>query len=144
MNKVIFWYAQTLVANYSVLVDSITESIKAWPINTLSCRKIWTHKGCHSRDIMLLASDSLHSFLVSLKFTRVGNSCGQITIHRLPSPLFVKKNGGMRLRDLRSWNNSILAKKLWNIHKTKDNLWIKWINQVFLRGRSIYMGQRGM
>lgn len=93
MNEVMFWeYAPTLVANYSVLVDSISERIKAWPINNLSCRQTWTHKGCHSRDIMLLASDSLHSFLVSLtKFTCVGNSCGQITIHWLPGPLFVKK-----------------------------------------------------
>lgn len=41
----------------------------------------------------------------------------------------------MGLKDLRSWNNGLLAKTLWSIHKKKDTLWIKWINEVFLRGR---------
>lgn len=42
------------------------------------------------------------------------------------------------LRDLRTWNKALLAKTLWNIHVRKDTLWVKWVNEFFLRGGSIW------
>ncbi|XP_073149120.1 uncharacterized protein [Henckelia pumila] len=40
-------------------------------------------------------------------------------------------DGGLGLRDLRIWNKTLLAKTLWDIHKKKDSLWIKWINHYY-------------
>lgn len=52
-----------------------------------------------------------------------------------------KENGGMGLKDLRSWNNALIAKTLWNIQMKKNTLWIKLINQIYLGGKS--MGKTG-
>lgn len=32
----------------------------------------------------------------------------------------------------------MLAKTLWNIHTKKDTLWVKWVNEFFLRGCPIW------
>lgn len=52
-----------------------------------------------------------------------------------------KEEGGLGLRDLRSWNKALLAKTLWNIHMKKDPLWVKWANELFLRGISVWVWQ---
>lgn len=50
---------------------------------------------------------------------------------------YVRKPG-LGLRDLRTWNKALLVKTLWNIHTKKDTLWVKWVNEFFLRGRPIW------
>lgn len=35
-----------------------------------------------------------------------------------------------------SWRQAFLVKTLWNIHHKKDTLWVKWVNEFFLRGCS--------
>lgn len=49
-----------------------------------------------------------------------------------------KHEGGLGLRDLRTWNKALLAQNLWNIHLKKDTLWVKWVNEFFLRGCPIW------
>lgn len=43
-----------------------------------------------------------------------------------------KNEGGAGLRDLRVWNNALLARVLWDIHLKKDSLWAKWIHDTYL------------
>jgi hypothetical protein len=45
--------------------------------------------------------------------------------------------GGLGIRDLSTWNITLLSKLLWNIQAKKDNLWVKWINVKYLRGKDI-------
>ncbi|XP_022852082.1 uncharacterized protein LOC111373749 [Olea europaea var. sylvestris] len=49
-----------------------------------------------------------------------------------------KSEGGLGFRDIKCWNNALLAKSLWNVHAKKDTLWVQWINHVYLRGTSIW------
>lgn len=49
-----------------------------------------------------------------------------------------KSEGGLGFRDIKCWNNALLAKSLWNIHAKKDTLWVRWVNHVYLRGASIW------
>lgn len=49
-----------------------------------------------------------------------------------------KDEEGLGLRDLRAWNKALLVKILWNIHMKKDTLWVKWVNEYFLRDTSIW------
>lgn len=44
-----------------------------------------------------------------------------------------KNEGGLGFRDLKAWNEAILAKKLWNICAKKDSLWIKWVSHIYLK-----------
>ncbi|XP_022852501.1 uncharacterized protein LOC111374103 [Olea europaea var. sylvestris] len=48
-----------------------------------------------------------------------------------------KSEEGLGFRDIKCWNNALLAKSLWNVHAKKDTLWVRWINQVYLGGTSI-------
>lgn len=48
-----------------------------------------------------------------------------------------KSEGGLGLKDLRSWNTGLLFKLLWNIHSKKDSLWVKWIGHQYLGAATI-------
>ena len=49
-----------------------------------------------------------------------------------------KSEGGLGFRDTKCWNTALLTKALWNIHAKKDTLWVRWINQVYLKGQSLW------
>ncbi|KAK6122644.1 hypothetical protein DH2020_043620 [Rehmannia glutinosa] len=49
-----------------------------------------------------------------------------------------KTEGGLGFRDVRTWNLALLAKVLWNIHDKRDSLWIRWVDQVYLNGASVW------
>ncbi|KAL0431821.1 UNVERIFIED_CONTAM: hypothetical protein Sradi_0808100 [Sesamum radiatum] len=48
-----------------------------------------------------------------------------------------KEEGGFGIRHIQSWNVALLARVLWNIHRKTDMLWVKWVNEVYLRGASV-------
>ncbi|GKC24530.1 RNA-directed DNA polymerase, eukaryota, reverse transcriptase zinc-binding domain protein [Tanacetum coccineum] len=49
-----------------------------------------------------------------------------------------KSQGGLGLKDLGVWNKAMIVKHLWNVITDKDSLWVKWINTVKLKGRSVW------
>ncbi|PWA66526.1 RNA-directed DNA polymerase, eukaryota, Reverse transcriptase zinc-binding domain protein [Artemisia annua] len=49
-----------------------------------------------------------------------------------------KDQGGLGLKPLDQWNRTLLIKHLWNIATMKESLWVKWINTVKLKGRSVW------
>lgn len=63
-------------------------------------------------------------------------SHGRVAFRQVCLP---KDEGRLGLLDLRTWNKALLAKTLWNIHTKKDTLWVKWVNEFFLRGCPIWV-----
>ncbi|GJV10401.1 RNA-directed DNA polymerase, eukaryota, reverse transcriptase zinc-binding domain protein [Tanacetum coccineum] len=53
-----------------------------------------------------------------------------------------KSQGGLGLRPFGIWNEVLLIKNLWNITAGKNTLWVKWVNVVKLKGRSIWNIQK--
>ncbi|GJX27994.1 RNA-directed DNA polymerase, eukaryota, reverse transcriptase zinc-binding domain protein, partial [Tanacetum coccineum] len=49
-----------------------------------------------------------------------------------------KEQGGLGIKPLEMWNKTLLIKHLWNIAENKESLWVKWINTVKLKGRSVW------
>ncbi|GJU57113.1 RNA-directed DNA polymerase, eukaryota, reverse transcriptase zinc-binding domain protein [Tanacetum coccineum] len=49
-----------------------------------------------------------------------------------------KHQGGLGLKELGVWNETLLTKHLWNIATKKEILWVKWVNIVKLRGKSVW------
>ncbi|GJZ46362.1 hypothetical protein Tco_0593958 [Tanacetum coccineum] len=49
-----------------------------------------------------------------------------------------KSQGGLGLKDLGVWNKAMIAKHLWHLAINKDSLWVKWVNVVKLKGKSIW------
>lgn len=54
-----------------------------------------------------------------------------------------KEEGGLGLRDSKTWNKAILLRILWDIHSNKNNLWIKWIHVYYLKDRDVWSWQHG-
>ncbi|GKA59381.1 RNA-directed DNA polymerase, eukaryota, reverse transcriptase zinc-binding domain protein [Tanacetum coccineum] len=52
--------------------------------------------------------------------------------------LVPKDKGGLRLKNLQTWNYALLSKHVWNIATKKDSLWVKWVHSVKLRGKSFW------
>ncbi|GJY83709.1 hypothetical protein Tco_0497085 [Tanacetum coccineum] len=49
-----------------------------------------------------------------------------------------KDQGGLGLKDLHKWNETLLLKLLWNVAAKKDTLWVKWINVEKQKGRNLW------
>ncbi|GJY13625.1 RNA-directed DNA polymerase, eukaryota, reverse transcriptase zinc-binding domain protein [Tanacetum coccineum] len=49
-----------------------------------------------------------------------------------------KHQGGLGLKDLAIWNKAMIVKHLWYIAMDKKSLWVKWVNTVKLKGKSIW------
>ncbi|XP_062118800.1 uncharacterized protein LOC133832477 [Humulus lupulus] len=45
--------------------------------------------------------------------------------------------GGLGFKDSFSWNKVVMAKYFWAISSKQDLLWVKWVNDVYLKGDSI-------
>ncbi|XP_059281208.1 uncharacterized protein LOC132034887 [Lycium ferocissimum] len=45
-----------------------------------------------------------------------------------------KKTSGLGATDCIVWNEATIAKYVWNIANKVDNLWVKWVNHVYLKG----------
>ncbi|GKE79138.1 RNA-directed DNA polymerase, eukaryota, reverse transcriptase zinc-binding domain protein, partial [Tanacetum coccineum] len=49
-----------------------------------------------------------------------------------------KDQGGLGIKPLKKWNEVLLITHLWKIIEDKESLWVKWVNVVKLKGRSIW------
>ncbi|GJU90457.1 RNA-directed DNA polymerase, eukaryota, reverse transcriptase zinc-binding domain protein [Tanacetum coccineum] len=49
-----------------------------------------------------------------------------------------KDEGGLGIKDLSSWNEVLMSKHLWNVASMKESLWVKCINVIRLKGKSIW------
>ncbi|GJT91413.1 RNA-directed DNA polymerase, eukaryota, reverse transcriptase zinc-binding domain protein [Tanacetum coccineum] len=49
-----------------------------------------------------------------------------------------KSQGGLGIKRLGPWNEALLCKHLWNVIDNKDSLWVKWVNTVKLKDKSIW------
>ncbi|GJT73659.1 RNA-directed DNA polymerase, eukaryota, reverse transcriptase zinc-binding domain protein [Tanacetum coccineum] len=49
-----------------------------------------------------------------------------------------KDQGGLGFKSLELWNKTLLVKHLWNVASRKESLWVKWINVVKLKKRSVW------
>lgn len=44
------------------------------------------------------------------------------------------KKGGLGIKDHVMWNEAAIAKYVWNVAENEDNLWVKWIDRIYLKG----------
>lgn len=45
-----------------------------------------------------------------------------------------QNNGGLGIRNVAMWNKSAMGKQVWNIAQKADNLWVKWVSVVYIKG----------
>ncbi|XP_062112163.1 uncharacterized protein LOC133823410 [Humulus lupulus] len=49
--------------------------------------------------------------------------------------------GGLGFKEGSNWNKVLLAKYLWALSSKQDVLWVKWIDEVYLKGKSLWSYQ---
>ncbi|GKE60949.1 hypothetical protein Tco_1511316, partial [Tanacetum coccineum] len=49
-----------------------------------------------------------------------------------------KEQGGLGFKPLHKWNEVLLVSQLWKLIDKRESLWVKWVNTVKLKGKSIW------
>ncbi|KAK6150890.1 hypothetical protein DH2020_015822 [Rehmannia glutinosa] len=136
------------VAHFEELTKKIRTYIDGWSALTLSyagraelIRSVLQGVECYWISIFPLP-DAVCTKIVKLCHNFLwGTSSKKVAWASICHP---KSEGGLGFRDLRAWNNALLAKTLWNIHAKKDTLWHKWIQRRLSRNRPLWTERKGM
>lgn len=48
--------------------------------------------------------------------------------------VYDQKEGGLEVIDCMIWNEATITKYVWNIANKADNIWVKWVNPIYLKG----------
>lgn len=130
------------IAHFAPLIESISGHIKHWMTNSISyagrlelissviqgIQAFWLHAFPLPSTIIEKANKLCRDFLWA-------GGKPKVAWHNICTP---KKEGGLGLRDIKTWNSTILMKVLWNININKDSLWIKWVHDYYLRGWDLW------
>ncbi|XP_074288502.1 uncharacterized protein LOC141613657 [Silene latifolia] len=126
------------------LIDKITARIRAWVAKHLSYAGMLT--------LVTSVLHTLHSYWASIFLipncimNRIYSICrnylwGGGTDSYMHAPAInwekycsPKEEGGLGLKNAKTWNTAMLGKYVWWVASKKDHLWVRWINHVYLKG----------
>lgn len=128
-----------------VLVDKMISRIRTWStrnfsfagrlqlVNSvlMSVQVYWAQSFILPRSIIQKVSSICKSYL--------WHGCadsgrpGYIAWDKVCTP---KKAGGLGLRHPNLWNIAAIAKHVWSIAAQKEDLWVKWVHSVYIKGKS--------
>ncbi|KAL0407933.1 UNVERIFIED_CONTAM: putative mitochondrial protein [Sesamum radiatum] len=130
------------VSDYSPLVDRIAHCISKWTAKSLS---IAGRLELISSVIQGVECFWLQCFLLpAAVIDKIHRRCRNFLWNSKRAPVawdeicHPKEEGGLGIRHIQSWNVALLARVLWNVHRKADTLWVKWVNEVYLRGISLW------
>ena len=124
------------VDHFAPFTDKITMYINSW---TASCLSF-----AGRAELITSVLQGVECFWLSIFpipsaiIDRVTRLCRNFLWHKRHHPVswksmcLPKAEGGLGFRDLKTWNDSLLAKCFWNIHKKKDSLWVRWVHHIYL------------
>ncbi|CAH9148298.1 unnamed protein product [Cuscuta epithymum] len=130
------------VAQYSPLLETVCDFLKAWNTKTIS----------YAGKIELIRSviQGIQSFWLQVfpvpqtVLDRIVSICrsflwgGKIAKVAWDDICLPKDEGGLGIHNAKIWNHALLARTLWDVHKKKDTLWVRWVNGVYLKGRTVW------
>ncbi|XP_030497527.2 uncharacterized protein LOC115713182 [Cannabis sativa] len=127
----------------AVLAEKMTARIKIWSSRNLSLagRVVLVQSvlmSIHSywSQIMVLPKKTIRDIEAICraylwKGHHVSVGAAPIAWERLCQP---KKAGGIGLKKIAEWNTAAMIKYVWAIANKEDNLWIRWIHCVYMKG----------
>ncbi|KAL9178235.1 hypothetical protein ABFS82_01G112800 [Erythranthe guttata] len=128
--------------NHQPLLDKIEQAIGAWTRQTLSyagrleiLKTVVQGTCCYWLSIFSIPHAVIDRIETICKTFLWGAAAPKVTWPKLCKP---KEEGGLGLLDLTDWNRSFLVKNLWDFHLKKDSLWIQWVSEFYLKGRTIW------
>ncbi|KAK6121511.1 hypothetical protein DH2020_044741 [Rehmannia glutinosa] len=130
------------VVHYASLVEKVASYINAWANCTLSyvgrtelIRSVVQGMECFWLSILPIPGAIIDKITNLCRLFLWGERKALVAWKNICLP---KSEGGLGFRDIKSWNIALLAKVLWNIHEKRDSLWIRWVDQVYIKGTSVW------
>ncbi|KAK4400029.1 hypothetical protein Sango_1109000 [Sesamum angolense] len=130
------------VTDYSPLVDQIAGCIRKWTAKSLSfagrlelIRSVLQGVECFWLQVFPLPMAVIEKIHRLCRAFLWNSKRAPVAWENICHP---KEEGGLGVRHIQSWNVALLARVLWNIHCKADSLWAKWVNEVYLRGASLW------
>ncbi|KAL0288305.1 UNVERIFIED_CONTAM: hypothetical protein Sangu_2664900 [Sesamum angustifolium] len=134
------------VTDYSPLVDQIAGCIRKWTAKSLSfagrlelIRSVLQGVECFWLQVFPLPMAVIEKIHRLCRAFLWNSKRAPVAWEDICHP---KEEGGLGVRHIQSWNVALLARVLWNIHCKADTLWVKWVNEVYLRGPHFGTGSR--
>ncbi|XP_062115678.1 uncharacterized protein LOC133829870 [Humulus lupulus] len=126
----------------SVLLEKMTGRIRRWSTRNLffvgriilinsvliSIHSYWSQLFLIPKRILKEINAICRAFL--WHGTTTCSSPGGVAWERICRP---KRAGGLGFRNILAWNKAALGKYVWAISSKKDDLWVKWINSVYIK-----------
>ncbi|XP_021734864.1 uncharacterized protein LOC110701538 [Chenopodium quinoa] len=113
------------------LIDKITARIRCW-----GCRSLSYAGRTQLVNSVLM---SLHIYWASIFVIPKAVLDGVAAICRnylWEGKVVCKKKGGLGVQNSYNWNIAAIGKQIWNISQKKDSLWLRWVNEMYWKGRT--------
>jgi hypothetical protein len=130
-----------------VLLEKITSRIDSWTSKFLSyagrlqllssilysLQVFWTGVFILPKQIIRAIEQKFNRFLWNGK--EVGSARAKVAWSAVCCP---KKEGGLGLKNLEVWNQSSMLRHIWSIFARSGSLWVAWVQEYLLRGKSFW------
>ncbi|CAH9071538.1 unnamed protein product [Cuscuta epithymum] len=130
------------VAQFSPLIDTVTDYINAWNTKTLSyagklelIRSVMQGVQSFWLGIFPVPRTIIDRIVALCRIFLWGGKYAKVAWEDVCLP---KEEGGLGIKNARVWNDALLSRTLWNIHKKQDTLWVRWVHGVYLHGRDVW------
>lgn len=128
-------------ADCEFMADKIGARIRSWGSRTLSyagraqlvnsvllnLHTYWASMFIIPKKVIDMVIASCRSYLWA---GQVGSSKALLAWDWVCRP---KNEGGLGFKESHAWNLALLGKYVWSIAKKEDNMWVRWINHVYLK-----------
>lgn len=135
------------MANIEQLIDKMVAKIKRWSTRHLSFagRLLLVNSVLMSVLVLVYWAQIFiipHSIILRVKSvcraylwhgTYDSNKPGHVNWHEV---CLRKKQGGLGVRDVDTWNLAAVRKVVWTVAQKKDNIWVKWVHSAYLKNKS--------
>ncbi|XP_062108252.1 uncharacterized protein LOC133819101 [Humulus lupulus] len=124
------------------LVEKMVSRIRVWSSRNLSyegriflINSVFLTINSYWSQLVILLKSVLHSIIqVCRAFLWKG-------VDWISGPSYVswsdvcrsKSEGGLGFKDIELWNFCAMGKHVWDISSKKDNLWVKWVNSIYIK-----------
>ncbi|XP_062076011.1 uncharacterized protein LOC133780155 [Humulus lupulus] len=117
--RIRIWSTRNLsYAGRITLINSVLVSIHTY----------WSQIMIIPKKILKSINSICRAFLLKGAWDYMGS--GNVAWDTLCKP---KSEGGMGFRNIMNWNIAAIGKYIWAVASKKDNLWIKWVHNVYIK-----------
>lgn len=131
--------------HYAPLIKKLKDNIQRWQPNSLSyagrlelIRSVLQGVSCFWLSILPVPQSVLDVITRICRQFFWNSKSSMVAWKDIVLP---KEEGGLGLRDFKTWNSALLTKYIWDIHGRKESLWLRWIDHVYLGHLSFWETQ---